>query len=119
MIASVLVFLSYAREDTVAAHQIRLDMESAGCRVWIDKRVAPGEAWMREIESAIDRSDVFVALVSRAAYESYYVRAEQLRAKRKGKRIIPVILEDSDRSLVVEPLQAIKPEAIKSAIKCR
>ena len=91
---AVRVFISYARKDAVdVARQLYDHLERAGLEPWSDTpRIAGGAVWTTEIERAIDGCDVAIALLSPASYESDICRAEQLRALRKGKRVIPVLI---------------------------
>jgi hypothetical protein len=60
--------------------------------VWLDtQRVGGGASWTVEIEKAIDRAEVVLALLTPGAYTSEICRAEQLRSLRTGKCVIPVL----------------------------
>ena len=86
------IFISYAREDgRELAIRLRDDLTSSGYSVWLDvSEIAGGASWSQEIEEAIEGCDIALALLSHASYNSPYCRAEQMRAIRKGKRLIPV-----------------------------
>jgi WD40 repeat protein len=102
------VFLSYAHSDGRAAAQVvAAELSRANFEVWWDKaRLQAGASWTAAIEGAIDSADVLVALLSKASYVSDICRAEQLRALRKSKRVIPVLLQkDADRPLYIETSQ--------------
>ena len=120
MILALLVFLSYSHANAPAAHTAARKLEAAGCSVWIDTRERAGTEWTRDVEAAIDRADVVVTLLSSTAYRSYWVRAEQLRAVRKNKRIIAVVVEPgADVPLTVEGLQHITLEQLTAQVKCK
>lgn len=87
------IFISYGRADSRnLAIRLRDDLQSLGLSVWLDlDEIAGGDTWAENIENAIEYSDVVLALISPASYESHWCRAEQLRAIRKGKRIIPLM----------------------------
>jgi hypothetical protein len=91
----VRVFISYARKDAAElARQLHGELEKAGVEAWLDTaRIAGGAVWTADIERAIDRCDVALALLSPGSYQSDICRAEQLRALRKGKRVIPVLVK--------------------------
>ena len=60
------VFLSYAREDYVAAERTERALADAGFAVWLDKHALyGGQPWRQTIKRAIRESDFFVALFSR------------------------------------------------------
>lgn len=88
------IFISYARNDAKPlAMRLRDDLQAVGHAVWLDLSEIPGgSSWSKNIEDAIEECNVVVALMSPAAYESQWCRAEQLRAVRKGKRIIPLLV---------------------------
>ncbi|TVR20630.1 MAG: DUF4433 domain-containing protein [Anaerolineaceae bacterium] len=99
------IFISYAREDaTPLALRLRLDLNDAGQDAWLDTaEIEAGATWARDIEEAIENCDIVLALLSHASYISPTCRAEQARALRKRKRIIPILVQaDADRPLELE-----------------
>jgi hypothetical protein len=60
------VFLSYAREDQAqAAHLAELFSESGAARVFLDQdQISWGENWRNRLREKMQRSDLFVVLVS-------------------------------------------------------
>jgi WD40 repeat protein len=88
------VLVSYARKDgSSTAETLRRYLETKGFEVWLDStRVHGGGTWTTEIECAIDRADVIVALLTPGAYRSEICRAEHLRALRKNKCVIPILV---------------------------
>jgi hypothetical protein len=87
------IFISYARTDSkLLAHRLCTDLQAAGYTVWLDtSEIAGGASWSQDIEEAIEDCTVMVALMSPAAYHSQWCRAEQLRAVRKGKKLLPLL----------------------------
>src|ERR1035437_1582374 len=99
------IFVSYARKDGAAlALRLQRDLTAAGYDVWLDtQRIAGGESWTVEIEEAIDRAQVVLALLTPGSYASEICRAEQLRSLRKGKCVIPLLaVAGSDIPLYLE-----------------
>ena len=99
------IFISYAHQDATAlAQRLFQDLTREGCDAWLDTgRLKGGSSWTAEIERNLDRSDVTLALLSRASYLSDICRAEQLRSLRKEKCLIPVLVQaDADRPIHVE-----------------
>jgi hypothetical protein len=88
------IFISYGRKDsTPFALRLRDDLEALGWRVWLDQsEIDGGDDWMSQIERAIEGCDLMLALISPHANESRWCKAEQLRALRKGKPLIPLLL---------------------------
>jgi hypothetical protein len=101
------IFLSYAREDTrEIALRLCNDLTKAGQSVWLDTAEIPaGVSWSRDIETAIENCAILIALLTPGSYVSDICRSEQLRALRKGKQVIPVLLQaDADRPIHLENL---------------
>jgi len=87
------IFVSYARKDGAAlAARLRDDLTAAGFAVWLDTLgLHGGDSWTVEIEDAIDRAEVVLAVLTPGSYGSEICRAEQMRSLRKGKCVIPVL----------------------------
>src|SRR5574341_1044279 len=87
------IFISYAHRDGASlAVRLQQDLAASGFDAWLDKqRLAAGAVWSTEIEREIDSRPVTLALLTPGSYESEICRAEQVRALRKGKRLIPVL----------------------------
>ena len=103
--AAARVFISYAHKDGgQLAQRLRHDIDREGYEVWVDStRLNGGASWTSEIELALDKSDVVLALLSRGSFISDICRAEQLRSLRKGKCVIPILAQpEADRPLHLE-----------------
>lgn len=101
------VFISYARADTCdLAARLHADLTARGFSAWLDtSAVAGGASWTETIEQAIDGCGSTLALVSHASFRSSVCRAEQLRALRRGKPVVPLLSQrDADRPLYLEHL---------------
>src|ERR1035441_10682416 len=73
------IFVSYARRDGAElALRLQKDLTAVGCDVWLDtRRIGGGASWTVEIEEAIDRAHVVLALLTPDSYSSGICRAEQ------------------------------------------
>ena len=60
LILATLIFLSYSHQDLAQAKAAQAQLLKAGCTVWMDDQIWPGESWSTAVEKAIDRSDVVV-----------------------------------------------------------
>lgn len=101
------IFLSYARRDgRDLALRLQGDINAIGYRVWLDtSEIEGGSSWSNDIEEAIDQCDRVIALLSHGSFVSEICRAEQLRALRKGKPLIPVLVQpNAERPLHLEHL---------------
>src|SRR5271166_6696557 len=87
------VFISYARKDgATLAQRLQNDLNEKGFDAWLDtQRIAGGAVWTDEIEVALDQAEYVVALLTQGSYVSEICRAEQLRALRKHKCVIPLM----------------------------
>ena len=91
------VFISYGRKDAARLATMLQQGLQQDHDVWLDNnRIAGGATWTVKVEKAIDNCDVFLALLSPGSYVSDICRAEQLRALRCGKRLIPVPVVHGD-----------------------
>lgn len=109
------VFLSYAKEDAMAALRLREALEAVGVDVWFDTaRLQAGDAYDLRIRRAIQACALFVPLVSRhteARVEGYFRREWRWAEERSWSRaegvpfILPVVIDDT------QPYGSAVPEA--------
>src|SRR5689334_4702512 len=87
------IFISYSRKDGVGlATRLRGDLQKYGFDAWLDVDRIPGSAvWTTEIEDPLHSSQVVLALLTTGSYRSKICPAEQLRALRTEKCVIPVL----------------------------
>jgi WD40 repeat protein len=95
MAATRRAFISYARKDGAAlARRLQKSLAAKGVDAWLDtKRISGGNSWTVDIENALDAANCVLALLTSGSYISEICRAEQLRALRKRRRVIPVLAE--------------------------
>ena len=84
------VFLSYAREDAVAAKQLAEAITHAGHQVWWDRQIEGGSRFSTEIDRELKASDAVVVIWSKASIESPWVQDEAAEGRDSG-RLVPVI----------------------------
>src|SRR5262245_59440102 len=114
MTSSSRVFISYAHRDGAQlAERIHDELLQRGFEPWLDRqRLEAGASWSIDIETALDHSDVVLALVSDGSYRSEICRAEQLRSLRKGACVIPVLVHTgADIPLFLEARQYVDSHA--------
>lgn len=91
------IFISYSRKDIAIARQLAGELRKAGFDVWWDiSGLKGGDAWVRVIPAAIDSSQFFVILLTKASVESQWVEKEYVRALARRMKIIPLLLEPCD-----------------------
>ena len=102
------VFISYARKDGASlAQRLQSDLTKQGIDAWLDtENLDGGRVWSTEIEHEIDTRQVTIAVLTDGSYKSAICRGEQIRALRKGKRLVPVLgTQDADVPVYIEALQ--------------
>ncbi|HEY9651943.1 MAG TPA: TIR domain-containing protein, partial [Coleofasciculaceae cyanobacterium] len=101
------VFLAYAHEDKPVMEQIRNSLRREGFTVWTNTTdIQTGEAFEKAIGRGIEQADNIVYLLSPDALNSEYCQQEFNYALSLNKRIIPVLVRETE-------LQQI-PTVIKS-----
>ena len=104
------VFISYSRTDQAAVRTLQNTLKDLGCGSWVDwEGIALGDAWWSRIERAIEDTDGFAAVVTPAWLDSDACQAELAYAVRRGKRLIPLVIDpEIDMSHMPEPLMPIQ-----------
>jgi len=96
------IFISYCHRDSeyldrLLVHLKPLEKEGL-VDLWTDNQLRAGDLWKREIETALNRANVAVLLVSADFLASEFIINNELppllrNAEEKGTRIIPLILK--------------------------
>lgn len=95
------IFISYSRGDLSIAERIVNALEKYDLKPWIDwKSIPKGEKFENEIIKGIEDSDVFLQLISPNSTRSNWCRREIEYAVLNGKRIIPIVIQDTEHSLI-------------------
>lgn len=85
------IFVSYNSADMPFADEMVHALESAGLRVWYAPgSVRPGIDYSEQIQKAIETASAFVVIISEAANQSDFVRAETEMAFSCRRPIFPV-----------------------------
>src|SRR5882762_2497938 len=102
------VFLSYASQDTEAAHRICEALRSAGVQVWFDQsELRGGEAWDRQIRKQIHDCALFVPIISANAHarvEGYFRLEWKLAIDRSHLMapdrtfLVPVVIDNTPQT---------------------
>ena len=98
------IFLSYNREDQVAARRYAEGFEANGLSVWWDTTLKVGEAYDEVTEAALRGAKAVVVLWSPRSVVSRWVRSEATLADR-AKTLVPVMIEPCDRPIMFELTQ--------------
>ena len=87
------IFISYKREERVAAQRFADSLSSAGYSVWWDLELVGGEDFSSVIRKKIDAAKCVIVLWSNQSVRSEYVQAEAEYARKLGK-VLPVFIDD-------------------------
>ncbi|MFN8372757.1 MAG: toll/interleukin-1 receptor domain-containing protein [Anaerolineae bacterium] len=105
------IFISYARGDIEFVRYLRLLLEKAGFRVWVDERgIDPSDDWWETIEQNIIGCAALLVVMSPRALESRWIKRELLLAEDQQKPLFPVLLEGKVWSRLAD-IQAIDMSA--------
>lgn len=97
------IFLSYRKKDRAYANQLTAklheDPRFANVSVWYDEYLQLGEQFNNEIERKIEKSDIFVLLVTNnLVNETNYVETNEYPfAIKNKKRIVAIQMEDVNK----------------------
>jgi adenylate cyclase len=81
------VFVSYARSTAAEAQAVAEGLRAAGFQVWRDDELPPHRAYADVIEERLKSASAVVAVWSRDAVKSQWVRAEADAAREAGKLV--------------------------------
>jgi hypothetical protein len=88
------VFISYSRKDLDFVERLAENLKAAGLEVWYDlSGLDGGTRWGREIQSAIQQSQIFVVVLSPNSVESEWVEKEFMYANSLKRKIIPLLYQ--------------------------
>ncbi|MFM7844887.1 MAG: toll/interleukin-1 receptor domain-containing protein [Planctomycetota bacterium] len=98
------VFISYSHADHVRVNELAQKLEAEGLKVWMDRKIPPGQDLQREIEKALDESEILLIVMSTANKSASPYQYMELgmalhsAAGRSRKTVIPVLLDGTDRA---------------------
>jgi len=102
------IFFSYSRYDSAFVLKLANDLRNAGLSVWLDQLdIPPGKHWDKEIEIALNSANCVLAIISPKSLASDNAMDEISYALEEKKRVIPVMLTDSDTSFRLRRLQRV------------
>jgi TIR domain len=90
------VFASYSRTDARLVRQLLGLFAAIDVPVFRDEQsIRPGQKWRIEIDAALEQCQTILVFWCGHAAESSEVRSEYERAISLGKRVVPVLIDDS------------------------
>jgi tetratricopeptide (TPR) repeat protein len=100
-------FISYSHRNTDFVKRLHDAFALRQIDTWVDWHgIQPGESWWEEINTGIGQTQNFIFVISEDALASIVCHMEIAQARERGKRIIPVRLEDVDADAAFEKLKA-------------
>jgi TIR domain-containing protein len=99
------IFISYAREDHLAAARLADALKRNGWSVWWDPEISPGDIWDELIERELANVCCVVVLWSATSIHKQWVKAEATEAHARGI-LVPVLIEDVKPPLAFRQIQA-------------
>jgi hypothetical protein len=90
------LFLSYSREDRKIVDELVAVLRNGGQEVWIDDQIRAGTQWRVVLREAIEQSDGIVLALTPNWIASPYCQWEFITAAELGKKVIPVLLSETD-----------------------
>jgi hypothetical protein len=88
------VLISYSRKDLAFVERLAKDLQAAGLEVWYDlSGLEGGTRWGQEIQSAIQRCQIFVVVLSPNSIDSEWVEKEFMYANSLKRKIIPLLYQ--------------------------
>jgi uncharacterized protein (TIGR03032 family) len=110
------VFLSYSSSDREFAVRLASALERSGLSVWWDAKLADGIPFDRQIKDALAESVAIVALISREALKSKWVRWEIAQAPAGGMHVVPVLTGEIPSEELPKPVAAFSPMRWKEPV---
>jgi len=103
------VFISYSRTDADFARKLNLELQLAGKTTWFDQEsIASSDDFQQEIKKGIASSNNFVFVISSDSVNSTSCIDEVTYAKQINKRIITILLKETDTNTIPEILNSIQ-----------
>ena len=89
------LFISYSRDNGAFVKRLHEALERRELEAWVDwEGIPPTAEWLREVYGAIDASQAFVFVLSRASISSEVCGKELERALAQNKRLVPIVREE-------------------------
>ena len=93
------LFISYPRENRRDVDQLVEHLGLMGYNTWVDTELRGGQDWWEEVLRRIADSDVFIAIISRAALTSTACQRECDWAEALARPVLPVAVEPTPTAL--------------------
>lgn len=101
------VFICYSRNDWPLARQLLKQLGRKHLVEMDTGLLQPGDAWDEVVRKSIRNADLIVVVVSPMAIASHQVKDEIEFAHAQGKKIVPVLLENSNTHPLLEKIHHV------------
>ena len=102
------VFISYAREDKKFVKRLHTALTECERESWVDwDGIPPTAEWMQEINSAIEKANTFIFVISPDSVASEVCCLEIDHAVQQHKRLIPLVYREAPTTSVHSALSAL------------
>jgi hypothetical protein len=102
------VFISYSRKDIAFARLLHRALHNNEMETWIDwQDIPPSADWLAEVYEAIEQAETFIFIISETSAVSEVCSLEIAHATRHNKRLIPIVINDIDPTVVPPQLAAL------------
>ena len=99
-------FVSYSRKDSEFVLDLVEQLRKAGVELWLDQRdIKVGQPWDDELSKALEDCAGVLVVLSPDAVDSEIVKNEIAKARKHGKRILPLLYKPCEIPLQVNRLQ--------------
>jgi uncharacterized protein (TIGR03032 family) len=109
------VFISYAGPDRDAAASLASSLARADVALWWDAHLSSGEPFEQQIQRVLAETKLIVAVLSREALASEWVRWELSQASQNGLHVLPVLVKGVGRERLPPPLHLLPAQVILSS----
>jgi WD40 repeat protein len=100
------ILISYSRKDSIIARKLIEEFKSLDLETWVDwEDIPPAVGWLEQIEQGIEQSDAFIFLISPDSVTSEVCKVEVEHARKNHKRIIPILVRDTDTKSVMSTVR--------------
>jgi WD40 repeat protein len=100
------ILISYSRKDSAVARKLIEEFKSLDLEVWVDwEDIPPAAGWLEQIELGIEQSDAFIFLISPDSVLSEVCKVEVEHARKNHKRIIPIVVRDTETKSVMSAVR--------------
>lgn len=101
-------FFSYSRVDSGFVLKLATDLKNEGLNAWLDQLdIQPGSRWDASIEHALNEAEVMLVVLSNSSVKSENVLDEVSYAINKGKRVIPLLIDNCEVPFRIARFQRI------------